>query len=149
MTYRVRKKGKKINIFDECFRIRQELNRIIPEVKPEGLLKILARCRRYYEGSLYYGRRVKKDQAKSKKKEELTTIERLVYDYLLRNKLNPSTTYRWFLVVRVPSDVKEKLEKGLISVKKALEINRNRKKAQESSTGLLILEEMREIIKCL
>ena len=78
---------------------------------------------------------------------ELTQTELILYDFLLRNKYNPSTTYRWFLASRVPDDVKQKLEKGQISVKKAMEIAYNRKRVRESNFGLLMMEEMRQIVR--
>lgn len=64
---------------------------------------------------------------------------------MLRNKLNPSTTYRWFLATRVPDDVKEKLAKGQIGYNLVLRIAWNRKKATQTNQGLLLIEELRAI----
>ena len=96
---------------------------------------------------MYYGRRAVKENVVNKR--ELTTNEKIVYDYMLKNKLNPSTTYRWFIACRLPSDVKDKLQKGQITFKKAMLINDNRKKSKMSNNGLLMMEEITNIITCL
>ena len=148
MTHRIRENGKKINIFDKVNRIKEQLKQILPEIEGSRLITMFCHCRRYYEGNLYYGRRTLDTNEKAKRKKlELTETERILYDFLLRNNLNPSTTYRWFLACRIPSDIKEKLEKGQISVKKAMEISYNKKRVRESSVGLLMMEEMGTIIR--
>jgi len=148
MTHRVRDKGKKISLFDRVSEIKQQLKQIIPEVEGSRLITMLCHCRRYYEGDLYYGRRTANPEEKKKRKQlDLTQTERILYDFLIRNKLNPSTIYRWFLAVRVPEDIKDKLAKGQISYKKAMEISYNRKRVRESNIGLMMLEEMRIIVR--
>lgn len=148
MTYRVRYKQKKISLFDRVNQIKQQLKQVLPEVENGRLISMLGHCRRYYEGSLYYGRRTaNKEDRKQRKQLSLTEVERVLYDFLLKNNLNPSTTYRWFLAVRVPEDIKDKLNKGQISYKKAMEISYNRKRVRDSNIGLLMMEEMRTIIR--
>lgn len=148
MSYRVRDKGKKISIFDKVSEIKKQLNQILPEIEGNRLILMLCHCRRYYEGNLYYGRRTSnKDEKVKRKKLDLTPTERILYDFLMKNKLNPSTTYRWFLATRVPEDVKDKLKKGQLSYRKAMEISYNRKRVRESNIGLLMMEEMRTIIR--
>jgi hypothetical protein len=128
MTYRIRRHGKKVSIFDVCYDIEKKLKKILPELERPVLLRALAKCRLYYEGNLYYGRRTTcEEEKKKRKKRELTEIERIIYQFLLKEDLNPSTTYRWFLATRVPSDIKEKLERHQIPVKQALMISANRK----------------------
>lgn len=148
MSYRVRYKGKKKPLFDRVAEIKEQLKQVLPEIDPIRFIHMLERCRRYYEGNLYYGRRTTNpEEKKSRKAIELTQNENIIYNFLLRNNLNPSTTYRWFLAVRVPEDIKDKLSKGQISYKKAMEISYNRKKVRESNIGLLMLEEMRTTIR--
>jgi len=148
MTYRVRDKGRKISLFDRVNKIREQLNQILPEIEGNRLLSMLCHCRRYYEGNLYYGRRTADPQEKKKRKQlDLTKTERILYDFLLKNNINPSTVYRWFLACRVPEDIKDKLKKGQLSYKKAMEISYNRKRVRESNIGLLMMEEMRTIIR--
>jgi len=148
MSYRVRHKGQKISLFDRVAEIKKQLNQVLPEIEPDRLINMLCRCRMYYEGNLYYGRRTTDPEEKKKRKpKDLTQMERVLYDFLLRNNLNPSTTYRWFLATRVPDDIKDKLNKGQISYQKAMEISYNRKRVRESNIGLLMMEEMRIIIR--
>jgi len=144
-NYRIRENGRKINIFDKVNEIKQHLKDIIPEIESDKLIVILSHCRAYYEGKLHYGRRNVPENLQRKK--ELTVNERIVYEYLLKNKLNPSTTYRWFIATRLPQDVREKLAKGEIGQKQAMLISANRRNAKMSQIGLLMMEEIREIIQ--
>ena len=104
---------------------------------------MLSHCRNYYEGKLFYGRR----DSPKRKPRELTTNERMLYDYILKNGLNPSTTYRWFLATRLPDDIKEKLRKGQIGQNKAMQISANRRRVKHSNMGLLMMEEIRSAIR--
>lgn len=148
MTYRVRHKGMKINLFDRVNQIKKQLKQLLPEVEEDRFISILGHCRRYYEGNLYYGRRTANTEEKAKRKKiDLTQTERIVYDYLLRNNLKPSTIYRQFLATRVPEDIKDQLQKGNISYKKAMETSYNRKRVRECRIGFDMLEEMRTIVR--
>lgn len=148
MTYRIRANGKKTCIFDVCYDIEKKLKQVLPEIERPVLLRALAKCRLYYEGNLYYGRRTTNKEEKDKrKKRDLTEIERIIYQFLLKEGLNPSTTYRWFLATRVPSDIKEKLEKHQMPVKQALMISANRKRVRDTNIGMAMLEEMRTIVR--
>jgi len=140
----VRYKNKKIPIFDRINRIKKDLKALIPEVDEDRFLSMLSHIRNFYYGKLYYGRRAVKENVVNKR--ELTTNEKIVYDYMLKNKLNPSTTYRWFIACRLPSDVKDKLQKGQITFKKAMLINDNRKKSKMSNNGLLMMEEITNVV---
>lgn len=141
----IRENGEKVNIFDKVNRIRKDLIILFPEIEPDRLLSMFSHCRRYYEGKLHYGRRTSKE----KMPRNLSTSERILYDYLLKNNLNPSTTYRWFLATRVPEDIKQKLREGRISHKKAMQISANRRRVKESNSGLLMTEEINNIVRSL
>jgi len=78
---------------------------------------------------------------------KLTNNESILYEFLLRNNLNPSTCYRWFIATRVPEDVKDMLCKGKLSIKKAMQISANRRRVKESNKGLLMMEELRTIMR--
>ena len=148
MTYRIRENGKKISLFDKVGHIKEQLNQVLPEIEGNRIIAMMGHCRKEYEGKNYYGRRTSdKEEEKRRKRFELTPMERILYDFLLRNNLNPSTTYRWFLATRVPDDIKAKLQKRQISVKKAMEISYNRKRVRDSNIGMLMTEEMREIVR--
>ena len=143
----IRENGKKRCIFDKINEVKQHIKVTLPEVDSDRLIHMLSHCRRYYEGKLHYGRR--SVEGNQQKKRDLTETERILYDLLFKLNLNPSTAYRWFLATRVPSDIKEKLEKGLISQRKAMEISANRKRVKESNIGLLMMEEIRTIMRSL
>ena len=136
--------GRKIDIFEEIHKIKQHIKEILPELDGDRLIIMMSHCRQYYEGHLHYGRRA--IQENLTRKRDLTEAEKILYELLLKLKLNPSTTYRWFLATRVPQDIKEKLVKGQISQKKALEISANRKRVKQSNIGLLMMEEIRVIM---
>jgi hypothetical protein len=138
INHRVRHKGKKIPIFDRINLIKSDLKELLPEISEDKFLSMMSHIRNSYYGKLHYGRR--ENPENQKRKRELTEAERVILDYLLKNKLNPSTTYRWFVACRIPSDIKEKLKQGRVSFKKAFEIADNRKRAKESNTGLLMME---------
>lgn len=143
---RVRYKGKKIAIFDRINAIKKDLTAIIPEVDEDRFLSMLSHIKNFYYGKLHYGRNKPENQ---KRKRELTTNEKIVYDYMLKNKLNPSTTYRWFIACRMPADIKDKLQNGKISFTKAQLISDNRRKSKMSNTGLLMMEEINNVVGCL
>lgn len=144
-NYRIRENGRKRSIFDKVNEIKQHLKEIIPEIKSDELIGILSRCRAYYEGKLHYGRRNVPDNKQMKR--ELTANERIVYEYLLKSKLNPPTTYRWFIATRLPQDVRERLAKGQIGQKQAMKISADRRNVKQSNIGLLMMEEIRNSIQ--
>jgi len=143
----VRYKGKKIPIFDRINMIKNDLRELLPEVEEDRYLSMFSHIRNFFYGKLHYGRR--NDPANKERKRELTEAEKVILDYMLKNKLNPSTTYRWFVACRLPADVKEKLEKGQVSFKKAFLIADNRKKSKMSNTGLIMIEEINNIVRSL
>ncbi len=110
---RIKDNGIKVSIFDKTKEIKEYISMVLPEVDGSRLIHVISHCRRFYEGKLHYGRRsIKENQSRVR---DLTEAERILYDLLLKHNLNPSTTYRWFLATRVPTDIKEKLAKGMIS----------------------------------
>jgi hypothetical protein len=140
---RVRDNGKKVCIFTKVRTIKEDLKALLPEVKDDGWIAIFSHCRNFYRGNLHYGRR----GSKTERPRELTEVEKQVYDYLLKNNLNPCTTYRWMLAVRIPDDIKTKLAQGRISHKKALHIAANRKRVKNSNQGLLLMEELKAVFR--
>jgi len=141
---KVRYKGKKIAIFDRINLIKNDLKELIPEIDEDKFLSMMSHIRNFYYGKLHYGRRNNPENLNRKR--DLTANEKIVLDYLLKNNLNPSTTYRWFVACRLPSDIKEKLKDGKVSFKKAFLIADNRKKSKLSNEGLLMMEEINNIV---
>lgn len=144
-NYQIRENGRKRSLFDKVNEIKQHLKELLPEIEGDRLIAMFSHCRRFYGGKLHYGR-VHNKENRSRVR-ELTPAEQLLYDYLLKNNLNPCTTYRWFIATRLPSDIMEKLEKGQISQKKAMQISANRRRTKESTQGLLMMEEIRNVIQ--
>ena len=63
---------------------------------------------------------------------------------LHRNELNSSTTYTWFLLTNTPTDIKNKLRKGMISQKKAFMLRASHERVKELKMGIDIMEEVKE-----
>jgi hypothetical protein len=108
---------------------------------------MMSHIRNFFYGKLHYGRRNIKGNLDRKR--DLTDNEKIILDYMLKNKLNPSTTYRWFVACRLPQDVIEKLRQGKVSFRKAFLIADNRKKSKLSNDGLLMMEEINNIVRSL
>ena len=143
----IREKGKKVNIFDKVNRIKRDIKGLLPEIEEDRIIPMFAHIRNFFYGNLHYGRRENPENKKRKRK--LTKAETILFDYMLKNNLNPSTTYRWMIACRIPADIKEKLAKGQISFRKAMQISANRKRVRESNTGLLMVEEINNLVRSL
>ena len=143
----IRENGKKVNIFDKVNKIRIDLKSLLPEVEEDKIIMMFSHVRNFFYGKLYYGRREVPEN--KLRKRELTKAETILLDYMMKNKLNPSTTYRWMIACRVPADIKEKLAKGQVSIMKAMQISANRKRVRESNTGLMMIEEINNIVRSL
>ena len=143
----IRENGKKINIFDKVNRIRKDLKSLLPEIEDDKIIHMFSHIRNFFYGNLHYGRRNVPENKRRKRK--LTNAETILLDYMMKNNLNPSTTYRWMIACRVPADIKDKLAKGQISITKAMQISANRKRVRESNTGLMMIEEINNILKSL
>ena len=136
----IREDGKKRNIFDKVNEIKRDIKLILPELESDKLIRMLSKIRTYLahkRKGVPLGRRGWKGYR------DLTSNERILYEYILKNGLNASTTYRWFIATRLPSDVKEKLSKGQYSFRKAMEISANRRRAEYNSKSVDILEEIK------
>ena len=141
---KIRENGKKRSIFDKVNEIKSDIKSILPEVEGDRLISMLSKIRTYIahkKKGIPLGRKGWKGYRK------LTNNESILYEYLLKNDLNPSTTYRWFIATRVPEDVKDMLARGKLSIKKAMEISANRRRVKESNKGLLMMEELRTIMR--
>ena len=143
----IREKGKKINIFDKVNQIKKDLKTLFPEIEEDRIIPMFSHIRNFFYGNLHYGRHEVPEN--KQRKRGLTKAETVLYDYMLKKNLNPSTTYRWMIACRVPADIKEKLAKGQLSFRKAMQISANRKRVRESNTGLMMVEEVNNILRSL
>jgi len=146
INYRVRYQGGKISLFDRINKMKNDLRELLPEIPEDKFLSMASHVRNFFYNNLYYGRHQNHTPENLKRKRELTPNEKILLDYYMKNNLNPSTTYRWFLACRIPSDLKEKLAHGKLSFKKAFLIADNRKKSKLSNTGLLMVEEINNVV---
>lgn len=144
VNHSARYRGRKINLFDRINKIRNDLKELLPEIPEDKFLSMASHVRNFYYGKLHYGRSGIPEN--KDRKRQLTQAEQILLDYYLRTNINPSTAYRWFVACRIPSDIKDKLAKGQVSFKKAMLIADNRKKSKLSNTGLLMIEEINNIV---
>ena len=72
----------------------------------------------------------------NKKKFMLLGDERRFYNWMIENSYNPFTVYRWFLLEKIPDDVRFQLKNGHISQKIASRIHFKRR--QESKSKVCI-----------
>lgn len=143
-NYQIRQNGRKVSMFDKVNEIKRDLKELIPEIEGEQLIALFSKVRTYYmnkKKGIFVGRKAKGILRPP------TEIEELLYGYLIKNNLNPSTTYRWFIATRLPADIKEKLSKGQIGQKQAMAISANRRRTKNSVNGLIMMEEIRTIIQ--
>ncbi|RLI96334.1 MAG: hypothetical protein DRO96_03405, partial [Candidatus Aenigmatarchaeota archaeon] len=105
---RIRYKGTKKSIFDKVNEVKIDLKEILPEIEGDRLIAMVSKIRTYLA---HKKKGVPMGRYGWKGFRELSAAERILYDYMLRNNLNPGTTYRWFIATRIPSDVKDKLLK--------------------------------------
>ena len=142
---KIRENGRKRGIFDKVNEIKHDLKDMFPEIEGDRLINMFSHCRRHYEGKLIYGR--VHNKANQSRVRELTHNEKRLYEYLLRKGLNPSTTYRWLLATRLPSDIIKELKAGNIGQKQAMQISANRRRTKESVTGLIMMEQIRNTVQ--
>ncbi|MCF8012749.1 hypothetical protein K9K83_00060 [Candidatus Woesearchaeota archaeon] len=139
-----------MNVFDKVRKVKELIHKNLPEIKEDELIIMMSHCREHYEGNLYYGRRTSnKEEKKRKPTKKLTSIESHIYDLLLTHNVNPSTCYRWFLASRVPEDIMHKVERNNMTVAKAMELARNRKRIKENKQGWQMISMIKEIVKWL
>jgi len=76
----------------------------------------------------------------NKKKGFLIGYEKDLYKLLIENSYNPYTVYRWFLLERVPDEIKFQLNNHYISQKKASRMFFERRHETETSLQLEVKE---------
>lgn len=141
---------RRVNVFDKVESIRKLIFEHLPEINEDELIYMLSHCREYYEGNLYYGRRTADQEEKQKRpKRKLTKIESELFQLLLKHKINPSTGYRWFLAARVPEDIMNELKRKNMTISKAMEISRNRKRVIDNKLGWQLISMIKETVRWL
>lgn len=134
-------------MLDKVIQIKKDFKTLLPEIEQDKYIVMLSHIAYYCKDKENY--RSRNGRKKTYKEKPLTEAEKVMLDYLLKNKLVPITTYRWFRVSKVPEDIMSDLRKGKISVKEAIRTGTNRLKQRQSNTGLIMLDEINNIISSL
>lgn len=150
MTKPLFENTRRLSVFDKVDAIKKLINEHLPELKDNQLVFMMAHCREFYEGNLYYGRRTSNPEEKWRRPlRVLTKIESELLQLLLAHQVNPSTAYRWFLAARVPEDIMNEVKRKGMTITKAMEIARNRKRVKENKQGWQMISMIREIVRWL
>ena len=139
--------NRRLKMIDKVTQIKKDFKILLPEIEQDKYIVMLSHIAYYCEDKKNY--RSRNSRKKTYKIKTLTESEKIMLDYFLKNNLVPITTYRWFRVCKLPEDIKDKLKKGQISVKEAIRTGTNRLKQKQSNSGLLMIEEINNIIRSL
>mgnify|MGYP001569266840 FL=1 len=104
---------------------------IFPGIDDDNLVILLGRCSHYHCND----------------RNHLGEDEAILYDFLLKNNLNPCTVYKWFLVHNMPENIQELLQKGKLTQRQALKLSTNERRQKENTLGLELREECRKIVR--
>ncbi len=136
--------NKRLNMLDKVNIIKKDFKTLLPEIEQDRYIIMLGHCAYFCENKKEY--RARNGRKKLYKIKQLTEAEKIMLDYLLKNNIVPITVYRWFRASKVPEDIMNKLRKGQVSVKEAIRSATNRLKQRQSNTGLIVLEEINNVI---
>lgn len=139
--------NRRLKMMDKVIQIKKDFKVLLPEIEQDKYIVMLSHIAYYCEDKKNYRSRNSRKRTFTRK--PLTEAERVILDYLLQNNLVPITTYRWFRVCKLPEDIKGKLRKGQISVKEAIRTGTNRLRQRQSNSGLLMIEEINNIVRSL
>ena len=139
--------NRRMSMMDKTILIKRELKSLLPEIEEDKYLHMLSHLCNFHNNKKQYWTRDTRKKTTTLK--SLTSAEIVFLDYLLKNNLSPKTTYRWFLVSKLPEDIKEKLKKGFVSVAQARKVATNRLRQRESNEGLGMIIEIQEVVRCL
>lgn len=94
-------------MFEKVEGVKVLVSKDLGEVSASDLLRIVQRLANRWQYK-------KKRNGYVLSKEELR-----VYEVLLRNKLNPQTVYRWMLLCKSPTEIKNRIAEGNLSLRNA------------------------------
>lgn len=136
--------NRRISMLDKVNLIKKDFKELLPEIEQDKYIVMLSHIAYFCNNGREY--RARNGRTKAFKIKVLTEAERIMLDYLLKNKCVPITTYRWFRASKVPEDIMTKLRNGQVSIKEAIRSSTNRLKQKQSNTGLIVLEEINNVI---
>lgn len=138
---------RRLSMMEKTIQVKKDLKLLLPEIEEDKYLFMLSHLSNVLPNKQEYHNRNSRKRTRSIR--QLTEAEKVFLDYLIKNNLNPKTTYRWFLVSKLPEDIKESLQKGKLSVAQARKVATNRLRQRDSNTGLQMLEEISGVIRSL
>jgi hypothetical protein len=95
-------------VYDKYVKIHNEIRRDFPKFNKQDFFKITAKL-----STWHYPKKRGKGQT-------LTKEEAMIYEWLLNNSYNPSTVYKWLLALNTNKDNHQRLQKGVLSLKKTM-----------------------------
>ena len=96
-------------VYDKMRLLKEGLKKELKWLKDRDMFRAMAKLSTWH---------YPKKRTKSMK---LSKQEAMIYEFLLKNKYNPSTCYKWMLACCTNEDLQKRLMKGEISMKKAME----------------------------
>ena len=117
---------------DKLKSLRKKLAVRFPDMDMQDFNEIMAKIAHYHY---------------NKQKFLIVGESRKIYNFLIEEKLNPFTVYRWLLLERVPDDIRFRLKQREISQKKASKIAYERKHETKEELTSTIFEAGLSLIK--
>jgi hypothetical protein len=101
--------GKKMDIFQKVDMLKELIKKNVGKIEPDEFYVIIEKL-----GNRWHYKNKRKDGL------TLTDKETAIYELMLNNNINPSTAYKWLLVINSPPDILHKVRTGLIGLREAL-----------------------------
>ena len=98
-------------VYDKYAKIMGEVKKEFPAIDKISFFKICSKL-----STWHYPKKRSKGQTLGKD-------EAMLYEWLINHEYNPSTVYKWLLALNTNKDNQEKLQKGVMSLKKAMKCN--------------------------
>lgn len=118
-------------VFEQIESVKKILSPIVSEGENFRRRGLILRCVKFKTGQV----------------KKLSKEESMIYDLLLKNKLNPKTVYEWLLLENVPAHIKEKLVQKKISLNEARIQFVKWKRLSDTHAGNALMDEIKNIIR--
>lgn len=135
---------RRLSMMDKVVQLKKDFKTLLPEIEEDKYIIMLCHISYFCEDKKNY--RSRNTRTKTFKRKPLTEAEKVMLDHLLKNNLVPITAYKWFRVCKLPEDIQDRLKKNQISVKEAIRTGTNRLKQRQSNSGLMMIEEINNIV---
>ena len=122
---------RKWHIYEKIEAVEKQVNIELPEIEIKQLAKMFSRISHYIRGNV----------------KSITNEERLLYDFMLRHKLNNRSLYQWFLLKEAPYDIKKRVIEGKLWLRHALKEMADFRRLKENPNDNTIINDIRNYIK--